>query len=153
MVVKKDDGKLKGGHENLSLEEVRRRMPLLKRVALDAMETYESRQKHREFLDELIVISKKFSSPEINETMGRLRREIVEFDRDMEGYDQEVQHLGGFLEDAAKGLAYFYSERDGREIYFVWDMSEPELVFWHGREESFSDRLPIEFPEGSQASR
>lgn len=140
-------------NENLSLEEVQKRVPLLKRVVKDVVDTHTSRANAKEFLDELTVISKKFSSPEISETMSRLRRDIAQYDRELEAFENEIRNLGGFLKDSEKGLAYFPSERDSRKIYLIWELSEPELISWHGQEQALSDRLPVEFPEGSQASR
>ena len=48
----------------LSLEDVWKRVSLLRRVVRDVVTCYGARANAREFLDELRVIHKKFSSPE-----------------------------------------------------------------------------------------
>ena len=135
----------------LSLENVLKRVPLLKRVVKDVADCYESRKKAKEFLDELMVISRKFSSSEIEETINSLRKEVADADRALEAYDKETRDLGGILKDPARGLAYFYSERDNRKIFLIWELREPDLLSWHELDESFSDRVPVELPQGARA--
>jgi hypothetical protein len=133
--------------ETLSLGAVCKRLPLLRRVATDLVDCYEKRGNWREFLQELSVIQKKFSSPEITETMNRLRQDIAEADRSLEYYESEIRNLGGILKDPRKGLIYFYSQRDDRRIFLIWELGEPDLIYWHELDESFSDRLPVRVPE------
>ncbi len=138
--------------EVLSLEAVLKRVPLLRRIVKDVVECHDSRRKAKEFLEELSIISRKFSSSEIEETMGSLRREVNERDRSLEAFDKEVRDLGGILKDASRGLAYFYSQRDGRKIFLIWELREPDLLSWHELDETFHDRVPIDFAAGARAS-
>jgi hypothetical protein len=138
--------------EVLSLADVLKRVPLLKRVVRDVVESYESRRKAKEFLDELTVISMKFNSSEIDETIHSLQRQVAECDRTLQGYEKEVRDLGGILKDPGRGLAYFYSERDKRRIFLIWELREPDLLSWHELDETFSDRVPVEFSAGAPAS-
>ena len=138
--------------EVLSLEDVQRRVPLLKRIVRDVVESFEGRRKSKEFLEELTIISRKFSSSEIEETMNSLRRGIAEADRLLEALEKEVMGLGGKLRDPSRGLTYFYSDRDSRRIFLIWDLREPDLLTWHELDETFSDRVPVDFQEGAKAS-
>jgi hypothetical protein len=136
----------------IAAEDVLRRIPLLKRVSHDVIACYDARRKAKERLEELVVISKQFSSCEIQETINNLRRRVNEYDRDMDAYDREVRLLGGILRDARRGLVYFYSEREGRRIFLVWDPAHPDTVSWHELDASFADRTPIELARDRKAS-
>lgn len=114
----------------------------------DAVECYEARRKSKEFLEELSIISRKFSSNEIEETMNSLRREVVEADRSIDAFEKEVRDLGGILKDPSRGLAYFYSQREGRRIFLVWELREPDLLCWHELDETFPDRVPVDLAAG-----
>lgn len=138
--------------EILSVGDVLKRIPLLKRVVRDIVECQDHVKKSREFLEELTIISRKFSSCEIEETINRLRREIAHADPTLEGFDKELRDLGGFLKDRNRGLIYFYSERGGRKVFLIWELRCPDLLFWHELDETFADRLPVDFPEGARAS-
>ncbi len=138
--------------EILTVDDVLSRAPLLKRVVRDFVSCYERRKKNREFLDELSIIAKKFNSPEIDETMYRLQREVAQYNRDMDSFEKEIRQLGGLLKDRERGLVYFYSERDGRRIYLIWDIHHPDLVSWHELGETYSDRIPVDLPEDAAAA-
>lgn len=136
----------------LSPEEVLRRSPLLRRVTRDVVERFEEKRRKQERLEELVVISRKFSSVEIHETINSLRNQIAECKRDLESYNREIQILGGTIRDPRRGLVYFNSRRDSRTILLVWDLQQPESVSWHEVDESFADRTPIAFSKGAATS-
>jgi hypothetical protein len=83
--------------------------------------------------------------------MNSLRREVTEYDRSLEAFEKEVRDLGGILKDSSRGLAYFYSQRDGRKIFLIWELREPDLLCWHELDETFTDRVPVDFAAGARA--
>ena len=134
-------------------EEVQGRVGLLKRIVRDIVDAYERRRKVKELHQEFVVITRTIRSPEIDETVNSLRSELKDLDHTLDLLDKEVRDLGGILKDARKGLVYFYSERDGRKIFLVWELYEPDLVSWHELDETFSDRMPLDSrPLGTSAS-
>ncbi len=135
-------------------EEVLSRVGLLKRIVRDVVEVYERRRKAKELNQEFLTISRTIRSPEIEETINSLRSELKDLDRYMDSYDKEIRELGGILKDARKGLIYFYSERDGRKIFLVWELYEPDNLSWHELDQTFSDRVQLDsWPLGTSASR
>ncbi|MGH9355093.1 MAG: DUF2203 family protein [Terriglobia bacterium] len=34
--------------------------------------------------------------------------------------------------------------RDGREVYLCWKLGEPGIEYWHGVEEGFAGRKPLD---------
>ena len=129
-----------------SPEEVLGRVNLLKRIVRDVVEVYERRRKSKELHQEFLVISRTIRSQEIDETINTLRNELKDLDQQMDLYDKEIRNLGGILKDARKGLVYFYSERDGRKIFLVWELYEPDVISWHELDATFSDRMPLDSP-------
>ncbi len=132
--------------------EVLHRVSLLKRVVHDVVDIHEKRRKARDVYQEFQVIGRTIRSPEIDETINTLRAEIKEYDRHLEDFDKEIREMGGILKDPRKGLVYFYSERDGRKIFLVWELHDPDLISWHELDETFSDRMPLESPPLGTAS-
>ena len=138
-----------------SPEEVLNRVALLKRIVRDVVDVYERRQKVKGLHQEFLVISRSIRSQEIDETINTLRSELKELDRQMDFFDKEIRELGGILKDARKGLVYFYSERDSRKIFLVWELYDPDLISWHELDGTFSDRMPLDSPsiDASTADR
>ena len=66
-----------------------------------------------------------------------LKAEIVHLINRIEAY-------GCVVKDIDLGLLDFPSIRDGRPIYLCWKAGEPRLAHWHGTDESFVDRKPLE---------
>jgi hypothetical protein len=136
----------------LSVEDVMKRLPLLKRVVRDIVDCYQHLKKSKERVEELTIISRKFSSCEIEETINSLRRESTECEQALEVYEKEARDLGGVLKDRNRGLTYFYSERGNRKIFLIWELREPDLLSWHELDETFSDRMPVEFSPGARTA-
>ena len=134
-------------------EDVLKRLPLLGRFAKDLSETYDEHRKKQERLEELVVISRKFSSSEIQETINNLRNLVAECKRTIEQLEKEVRHLGGTLKDHRRGIVYFNGQKDNRPILLVWDPAQPESVSWHEVDETFADRTPVKFSSGAELPR
>jgi hypothetical protein len=66
-----------------------------------------------------------------------LKAEIVHLINRIEAYGCVVKSLD-------LGLLDFPSIRDGRPIYLCWKMGEPQLAHWHGTDETFEDRKPLD---------
>jgi hypothetical protein len=66
-----------------------------------------------------------------------LKAEVVHLINRIEAY-------GCVVKDIDLGLLDFPSIREGRPIYLCWKAGEPQLMHWHGTDETFSDRKPLD---------
>ncbi len=68
---------------------------------------------------------------------------------------EEVQQLGCVVKDLDIGLVDFPTLFHGREVYLCWKLGEPSIAFWHGTDEGFAGRKPIdsEFLDNHQGDR
>ena len=55
-----------------------------------------------------------------------------------------IENLGCLLKDLDVGLTDFPTLYRGREVYLCWKLGETEISFWHGVEEGFAGRKPID---------
>ncbi|GBD29584.1 hypothetical protein HRbin32_00675 [bacterium HR32] len=76
-----------------------------------------------------------------------LQRRAEEILRDMWEAVRRIEAAGGELKDLDLGLVDFLTLRAGEPVYYCWRLGEPEIRYWHGLEEGFAGRKPIE-PEG-----
>ncbi len=70
----------------------------------------------------------------------RLRRCAAEIG---EAVDR-VNGLGCLVKDLDAGLVDFYAMQDGEPVFLCWQYGEPAVSHWHGVEEGFAGRRPIE---------
>ncbi len=59
----------------------------------------------------------------------------------------EIQQTGCVVKDLDVGLVDFPSLRHGEEIYLCWKLGEARVGYWHGLDEGFAGRKPLDDPE------
>jgi hypothetical protein len=74
-------------------------------------------------------ISKK---QELNEVVSHLYKQI-----------EELEKRGVMIKSVDDGLVDFPSLRFNEEVWLCWKYGEPEIKFWHGRDEGFLGRKPL----------
>ena len=55
-----------------------------------------------------------------------------------------IHELGGVVKDPDTGLVDFPAEVDGIEAFLCWQLGEDEITHWHGIDEGFAGRKPLD---------
>jgi hypothetical protein len=55
-----------------------------------------------------------------------------------------IESHGCVVKDLDLGLLDFPAVREGRPIYLCWKAGEPYIMHWHGTDETFADRKPLD---------
>ncbi|HJU13059.1 MAG TPA: DUF2203 domain-containing protein [Candidatus Nitrosotalea sp.] len=56
----------------------------------------------------------------------------------------EIENTGVVVKSLEEGLLDFPSLRFNEEIWLCWKDGETEIKFWHGKDEGFNGRKPLE---------
>jgi hypothetical protein len=67
--------------------------------------------------------------------------------READGIAECVRTLdeaGVQVKSLEEGLLDFPSVRDGEDIYLCWQVGEDRVAFWHGLDEGFAGRKPLD---------
>jgi len=56
----------------------------------------------------------------------------------------EIQQNGCLVKDLDTGLVDFPSLRGGEKVYLCWKLGEERIGYWHGIEEGFAGRKPLD---------
>ncbi len=56
----------------------------------------------------------------------------------------QIQETGCVLKDLDEGLVDFPTLREGEEVYLCWKLGEEHIGYWHGIEEGFAGRKPLD---------
>lgn len=78
--------------------------------------------------------------PELRETRAEMDRLAAEI---REGVG-EVEALGCVFKDLESGLVDFLSLRQREHVFLCWRLGEPTIRYWHGLDEGFAGRKPIQ---------
>jgi hypothetical protein len=57
---------------------------------------------------------------------------------------ERVNGLGCLVKDLEAGLVDFYALDEGEPVFLCWQFGEPGVTHWHGMDEGFAGRKPIE---------
>lgn len=57
---------------------------------------------------------------------------------------EQLQVLGVQVKDLEMGLVDFPTLYRGREVLLCWKLGEPGIAWWHGMEEGFRGRKPVD---------
>ncbi len=71
------------------------------------------------------------------ENLRRLAGEIT-------GAVERINALGCLVKDVEMGLVDFYATLDGEPAFLCWQYGERAVTHWHGLEEGYAGRKPIE---------
>ena len=82
-----------------------------------------------------------FDPQEPRELDEQLEREAEAVKRAVE----QLQRLGVLVKDLDRGLVDFPTLRDGEEVLLCWQVGEGEIAHWHGVDEGFAGRKPLDF--------
>jgi hypothetical protein len=73
-----------------------------------------------------------------------LKQDLIErVDRYQSAW-REVEDMGAVLKDARSGLVDFYGQVDGKLVWLCWKYGEEAVTHYHGLQEGFAGRKPIE---------
>jgi hypothetical protein len=81
-----------------------------------------------------------FDPQEPSELDGQLEREAEAVARAVD----ELQGLGVLVKDLDRGLVDFPALRDGEEVLLCWQVGEQAVAHWHGVDEGFAGRKPLD---------
>ena len=56
----------------------------------------------------------------------------------------KIQEMGCLVKDLDIGLLDFPTLLNGQEVYLCWRLGETKIEFWHGIQEGFQGRRPID---------
>ena len=76
--------------------------------------------------------------------LARVEAEIAEQAKGVARCVNEIHGLGAQVKDADEGLVDFPALRGGEKVLLCWKLGEDDIAFWHGLEEGFAGRKPVE---------
>lgn len=114
--------------------------PILQRIAEKQRELKGRREALAVFRQRAAGNGHHLASPDF----VALRKEAELLGEELQAEIQKVQDLGCLLKDLDLLLVDFPALRAGREVLLCWKADEERVAFWHGLEEGFAGRKPIE---------
>lgn len=109
------------------------------------------RRREGDLVDALIAdaANSEGDDPELRRLRLRIRGIVDQMQADVAWLDER----GIVLRDIATGLLDFPALAGGRQVWLCWRLGEDRVEFWHGTEEGFGGRKPLEaLPHGAASA-
>jgi len=131
--------------KRFTLAEAQRLIPEVDRMLRDALRlkaAYEEAEGAMRALSERIMMMGGLVVDRDRAIQGRKLREAAA--ERFKGAIEEIQETGCLIKDLDIGLVDFPTLFHGSEVYLCWKMGESAIEFWHGVNEGFRGRKPID---------
>jgi|SRR6516225_3481126 hypothetical protein len=79
-----------------------------------------------------------------HQELAKKRAESLRLIAQLQQAIDKIQETGCVVKDVDEGLVDFPSLRQGREVYLCWKLGEERIAYWHGMEEGFAGRKPLD---------
>src|SRR5579862_3966630 len=128
-----------------TLAEAERMLPAVERALRDALFHKAEYQKADEELDETMERIRMAGGSRVNPgpiltlRAGRDASAVA-----LKEALERVERSGAVVKDLDIGLIDFMTLYDGREVCLCWKLGEDRILFWHGIDEGFKGRKPID---------
>jgi hypothetical protein len=76
--------------------------------------------------------------------LARRKAELVNAEQRAKDAIAEIDSIGVQVKDIEIGLLDFPCEVDGQIILLCWKLGEKSITHWHGTQEGFAGRKPID---------
>lgn len=127
------------------LELARKSLPEVRRLMKQAMEARrrmeEVRQAMAAFAGRAEAVGGAWLPPGRTEDW---RRDLSVADALIRQAMAALEAMGAQVKDLELGLVDFPTLYRGREVLLCWRVGEPDIAWWHGLEEGFGGRKPID---------
>lgn len=142
--------------KRFTLAEAQRLIPRadqLLRIALERKITYDETERKIHSFQERVMMMGGTAVDRDRAIDARSRRDRAA--AELRSAIEEVQELGCLIKDLDTGLIDFPTTYHGDEVYLCWKLGETGIEFWHGVDEGFRGRKPIdqEFLDNHEGDR
>jgi hypothetical protein len=84
-----------------------------------------------------------YAAGDLNATQG----ELAGFAEAVVACVERLEEIGVVVKDLDLGLVDFPARRNGEAVLLCWQVGEDEVAYWHGLEDGFAGRRPIDWSE------
>jgi hypothetical protein len=122
---------------NAALAELR---PVAERMVAHRRALTEAQRRQAQLVVKIAGDGGDLGPSDLQEAAAAIQREaeaIADCVRVFDAADVQVKSL-------EEGLLDFPSERNGEDVFLCWQVGEEKVAFWHGIDEGFAGRKPID---------
>jgi hypothetical protein len=127
-----------------TVESANRALPLVSAIVSDIVRLSGDLSERQDRLTHLTAGRQIDAGDPYGQELAQIQSQL-EIDKNrLSDFTRELTELGVELKDARRGVCDFPALLDGELVYLCWKVDEPEVSHWHGLDDGFDDRKPLE---------
>ena len=131
-----------------SPDEANRMLPLVRVIVRDIRDTFHRYSETKNALGKLrreeVDEDGDGRSEDHEDRSASLERQVQEQSAELKTLVRELSELGVLIKDPVEGIVNFPFHRDDEAAFLCWKDGEEKVSAWHGVEESWASRRPLE---------
>lgn len=127
-----------------SVDEANSLLPKLEPLVRRLMEQGERLQEHQAVVREFRAKAGGNGGTFLGGRFAQAKQEIERLAAELQEGIHEIESWGCVVKDLDQGLVDFPARLRQQQVYLCWRLGEPRIAFWHGLEEGFAGRKPLE---------
>ena len=128
-----------------TLAQAERALPAVERFLRDALFHKAEYQRVHTTLDETVQRIRMSGGARVDPgAMQTLRNNVESSVKALQRALDEIEEAGALVKDLDIGLLDFMTRYKDRDVCLCWKLGEDGIHFWHGEEEGFRGRKPID---------
>lgn len=127
-----------------SVDEANSLLPKLEPLVRRLMEQGERLQEHQVVVREFRAKAGGNGGTFLGGRFAQAKQEIERLAAELQEGIHEIESWGCVVKDLDQGLVDFPARLRQQQVYLCWRLGEPRIAFWHGLEEGFAGRKPLE---------
>jgi len=128
-----------------TLAQAERALPAIERFLRDALFHKAEYQRVHATLDETVQRIRMSGGARVDPgAMQTLRNNVESSVKALQRALDEIEEAGALVKDLDIGLLDFMTRYKDRDVCLCWKLGEDGIHFWHGEEEGFRGRKPID---------
>jgi len=130
---------------NFTLDEAQSLLPVLEsllRTAMKAKETIDETEAEQQALQHRVFLNGGMFLDIV--PLARRKAERAKAEQRAKDALAEIDSIGVQVKDLGIGLLDFPCEVEGQTILLCWKLGEKSITHWHGTQEGFAGRKPID---------
>lgn len=126
-----------------TVEEANRALPLVRAIVSDLAELSRDVVGRRQRLNHLTAGRDIQRGDPYDDELAQMEKDLEKDTVRLQGYVEELRHLGVEPKNGPEGLVDFPSMMDGELVLLCWKLGEPEVLYWHRPEDGYAGRQPL----------
>jgi hypothetical protein len=127
-----------------TIDSANRLLPLVSRIAQDLVSLSRNRENDAAQIRGIEMLPRKSDIRSFTEELDCVKESFRADGERLVEIRRELQQLGVLVDSLQHGAFDFPAFKDRRPIRLCWQIGESEIGFWHGVDESFEERRPID---------